>query len=62
MRLRRLYRFVMLAAAGCIVFQTAASCSTDMMNSVTASVSGALNAALATELSSVVTQMFTCPT
>ena len=61
MRLHRLYRFVMLAAAGGLVFQTAASCSTDAMNALTSSLSGAIGSAVTAEFANFVNQMITCP-
>ena len=58
--MRRLYRFVMLAAAGGLVFQAAASCSTEAMNAFSSSMSSAINSAISSQLSSFVSQMFTC--
>ena len=62
MKLRRLYKFIMLAVSGGLVFQAAASCSSDAMNSLVNSLSGTLTSALTSELSSYVSQMFSCTT
>ena len=60
MRLRRFYRFVMLAMAGGLVFQATASCSTEAMNAILSSLSSSLGTAIDAEIASFIGQMFTC--
>ena len=60
MKLRRLYRFVMLALAGGLVFQATASCSTDVTNAILSSVSSSLGTAIDAQIASFISQAFTC--
>ncbi len=46
MRLHRLYRFLLLAATGGLVFQTTTSCSTEIVNSLSTTLQEALVSAL----------------
>jgi hypothetical protein len=57
MKLHRFYRFVMLAAASGFVFQAAASCSPDAVNSLT----GTLSPALGLGLTGLLSQLIVCP-
>jgi hypothetical protein len=57
MNLRRLHKFVMLAAAGGIVFQTTASCTTQFVDAFTTSFLESFSSALNSTISAYIGQL-----
>ncbi len=56
MKLHRLYRFVLLAATGGMVFQTTTSCSTQLVNSLGPAVQEAIISAVTSAINAYLNQ------